>query len=106
MRVVNFPNARIAVAEQRTVDVAAQNIRSGVCDFVIAINDTQTCEDALNLRLLIGELLLELGAAENIALDRADRLCAVPCIYCNTRRSDKLYEPYCGPECAHDARRD
>jgi hypothetical protein len=52
-------------------------VREAVCDFVIAANEATTPQRALQIRDLIDALMVELGAAEMIALDRADRLCGL-----------------------------
>lgn len=71
---IRFPSTRLPIAAQATVDVAAQNVRSAVCDFVIAINETGSPTEALQLHILIDALMLELGAVDDMALDRANRL--------------------------------
>ena len=57
------------------VAVAVGDIRAGICDFVIAVNDAEDVEDVLRLRKLISDLTVELMAVESIALDRAGHLC-------------------------------
>lgn len=53
---------------------AAMSVHLAVADFVLAIHEAQTSDEALRIHQLIAETLRALEAAESAALDRADTL--------------------------------
>lgn len=63
------------VNTESPVDRAAQSVQMAVADFAIAIFEAKTAAAALVIHRQIGTLMLSLGAMENAALDKADRLC-------------------------------
>lgn len=78
MRIAHFSDHRQMLMRQEQIDlvaVAVQDIRSGVADLVIAVNEADTHDDVMRLRKLASDLAVELLTVESIALDRAGRLC-------------------------------
>lgn len=74
-KVVTFPNSPLPIAAQDVIEIAASGVRDAVFDFINAANEATTPQRCIQIRHLIDALMVELGTAEMIALDRADRLC-------------------------------
>lgn len=65
------------VAQESSAEHAGLSVHIAIADFMTALHDAKTPDDAFAIHRIVAEATVSLQAVESAALDRADALCGV-----------------------------